>query len=155
MSRRDVLELFEQQKEYTDRKISEGIEKYRKGDLKIALIDENGKAVEGAKIKITQKSHEFRFGANIFMLDELETEKKNEDYKKYFADIFNMATLPFYWDTLEPECGKPRYEKTARAFTDDRRLTVALNFAKSTGSSPVSMSWHTKISFRNGCTMQV
>lgn len=111
MDRRRVLELFEQQKEYTDRKISEGIERYRKGNSKIILTDENGNTIEGAKIKITQKSHEFRFGANIFMLDQLETEKKNEDYKKYFADIFNMATLPFYWDTLEPERGKLRYGK--------------------------------------------
>lgn len=136
MSRRDVLELFEQQKEYTDRKISEGIEKYRKGDLKIALIDENGKAVEGAKIKITQKSHEFRFGANIFMLDELETEKKNEDYKKYFADIFNMATLPFYWDTLEPECGKPRYEKNSPSIYRRPPIDRCLEFCEKHGIEP-------------------
>lgn len=45
------------------------------------------------------------------MLDELETEEKNELYKKYFADVFNMATLPFYWDATEPEKGKTRYDK--------------------------------------------
>ena len=45
------------------------------------------------------------------MLDELETEEKNEKYKKCFAELFNMATLPFYWRDLEPEKGKQRYDK--------------------------------------------
>ena len=31
--RKKILELFEQQKEYTDKRISEGIEKYRKGKI--------------------------------------------------------------------------------------------------------------------------
>ena len=41
--RRKVMELFEQQKEYTDKKISEGIEKYRKGDAELVITDKNGK----------------------------------------------------------------------------------------------------------------
>ena len=40
--RRKVLELFEQQKEYTDKRISEGIEKYRKGNAEIIVTDKNG-----------------------------------------------------------------------------------------------------------------
>lgn len=109
--RRKILELFDEQKEYTDKKVSEGIEKYRKGEAEIRITDGDGNAVKDAEIRITQKSHEFKFGANIFMLDELETDQKNEEYKKRFTDLFNMATLPFYWDALEPERGKPRYSK--------------------------------------------
>ena len=109
--RRNILELFEAQKDFVEEKISSGIEQHRKGNGKIKLIDKNGAPVISARIKLTQKSHQFRFGANLFMLDELETEEKNDAYKKAFADVFNMATLPFYWDTLEPERGKPRYEK--------------------------------------------
>ena len=111
--RRRVLELFEQQKEYTDKRIAEGIEKYRKGIAEIIVTDSDGNPVPDVSVKATQKSHEFRFGANLFMLDELETDEKNEKYKKYFADVFNMATLPFYWDTLEPERNKPRYDKNS------------------------------------------
>ena len=69
---------------------------------------------QALEIKAKQKSHEFRFGANLFMLDELETEEKNEKYKKHFADVFNMATLPFYWDATEPEKEKTRNTKTCR-----------------------------------------
>ena len=107
--RKKILDLFEQQKEYTDKRISEGIEKYRKGNAEIIVTDKSGKPIPNVAIKVKQKSHEFCFGANLFMLDEFETENKNEKYKTYFADVFNMATLPFYWDTLEPERGKPRY----------------------------------------------
>ena len=45
------------------------------------------------------------------MLDELETPEKNEAFKQYFLGIANHATLPFFWADLEPEPGKPRFEK--------------------------------------------
>ena len=109
--RRKVFEEFEKQKEFLEDKIEVGIENYRKGYGNITVKDKEGKVIPNAKIKLTQKTHEFRFGANLFMLDELETDEKNSAYKKYFADVFNMATLPFYWDATEPERGKPRYDK--------------------------------------------
>lgn len=106
-----ILELFEKQKDIVNERITDGIERYRKGNATVTIVGKDGKAMPNAKLKITQKSHEFRFGANLFMLDELETPEKNETYKKRFADVFNMATLPFYWSTLEPEKGNPRYAK--------------------------------------------
>lgn len=72
--RRRVLELFEQNKDFVDERVTEGIEKYRKGDAKIILTDSEGAPLNNAKIKINQKNHAFRFGANIFMLDQMETE---------------------------------------------------------------------------------
>ena len=109
--RRKVLDLFEEQNDTWRKRAAEGIERYRKGNGRITVVDKEGNPVSNAKIKLTQTNHEFRFGANLFMLDELESEEKNEKYKKYFSDVFNMATLPFYWDALEPERGKPRYAK--------------------------------------------
>lgn len=106
-----VLDLFEEKKARTERRIAEGIEQYRKGDATITLVDVNGKHIKNAKVKIRQTSHAFRFGANLFMLEELESAEKNAAYKKAFADVFNMATLPFYWDTLEPTRGQPRYAR--------------------------------------------
>lgn len=134
--RRKVLELFEQQKEYTDKRISEGIEKYRKGNAEIIVTDKNGKAVPDVKIKAVQKTHEFRFGANLFMLDELETDDKNEKYKKYFTDVFNMATLPFYWDTLEPERNKPRYDKNSPKVYRRPPVDVCIEFCEKHGIEP-------------------
>lgn len=111
--RRQVLELFEEQKQAWTQRAEDGIERYRKGDARLTVTDKEGNPMVHGKVKLNQKSHAFRFGANLFMLDELETEEKNEKYKEYFADVFNMATLPFYWDSLEPEWGKPRYAKNS------------------------------------------
>lgn len=134
--RRRVLELFEQQKEYTDKRIAEGIEKYRKGIAEIIVIDADGNPVPDVSVKATQKSHEFRFGANLFMLDELETDEKNEKYKKYFADVFNMATLPFYWDSLEPERNKPRYDKTSPKVYRRPSPDLCIEFCEKYGIEP-------------------
>ncbi len=111
MSRREVLNNFKKYAEETREKVDYGINHYRKGNFCIKVTDKDRKAVKGAKLHLNQKTHEFKYGANIFMLDELENEEKNNIYKKHFADAFNMATLPFYWNDLEPERGKTRYEK--------------------------------------------
>ncbi|MDD4689624.1 MAG: endo-1,4-beta-xylanase [Eubacteriales bacterium] len=106
-----ALEHFDKHKNFMDTVVESNIERYRKGYATLNITDKNGTPITGATIKATQKNHEFKYGANIFMLDELETEKKNQIYKDSFKEIFNIATIPFYWNDLEPEQGKPRYEK--------------------------------------------
>lgn len=134
--RRIVLDLFESQSDVWKQKASEGIERYRKGDAKLTLTDAQGAPIKDAKIKLKQKTHEFRFGANIFMIDELETEEKNETYKKNFAELFNMATLPFYWNTLEPERGKPRYAKDSEKVYRRPAPDLCLEFCEEHGIEP-------------------
>jgi hypothetical protein len=73
-SRRKILDLFEEQKEYWEERTKAGIEENRKGNATLKIRDKDGKELSGASVKACQKSHEFRFGANLFMLDELETE---------------------------------------------------------------------------------
>ncbi len=134
--RRRVLELFEEQKEYMEEKVNSGIEQYRKGYAKITVQDKDGNVISGAKIKLNQKSHEFKFGANLFMLDEMETTEKNDEYKKYFADVFNMATLPFYWNTLEPVEGKPRFSKDSPKNYRRPPIDLCMEFCKEHGIEP-------------------
>jgi len=131
-----LLELFDAQKDFVNEKVAFGIETYRKGNGKIRVVDKSGKAIPNANIKITQKTHEFRFGANLFMLDELETEEKNEKYKKYFSDVFNMATLPFYWSTLEPERGNPRYSKDSPKIYRRPSPDLCIEFCEANGIEP-------------------
>ena len=135
-NRRKILELFEEQKEYMDEKIKSGIEAYRKGLAEIVIKDINGKPISNAKITATQKEHEFRFGANLFMLDELETDEKNKAYKKYFADAFNMATLPFYWDATEAEKGKTRYSKDSEKLYRRPAIDLCIEFCEKHGIEP-------------------
>ena len=133
---RKLLELFDEQEASWKQKSESGIERYRKGNGRIKLTDKNGEPVANAKIKLTQTSHEFRFGANLFMLDELESEEKNEKYKKYFSDLFNMATLPFYWDALEPERGKPRYSKDSPKVYRRPSPDLCIEFCEKHGIEP-------------------
>lgn len=134
--RRKILDLFEEQKDVWEARVASGIEQHRKGDGRIKLIDQNGKPLSGVKVKLKQKSHSFRFGANLFMLDELETEEKNEAYKKAFADVFNMATLPFYWDSLEPERGNPRYGKDSPKVYRRPSPDLCIEFCEKHGIEP-------------------
>lgn len=106
-----ILKNFRKNETFLNTTVKNNIEIHRKGTAKLIVTDENGKPIPGALVKFCQKSHEFKFGANLFMLDELETDEKNKQYKEYFKEIFNLATLPFYWSDLEPERGKPRYGK--------------------------------------------
>lgn len=134
--RRQVLELFEEYKDFTADRVKNGIELYRKGYAFLVVKDENGAPVEGAEITVKQKSHEFRFGANLFMLDELETPEKNEAYKKHFLELFNMATLPFYWDATEPEEGKTRYHKDASPVYRRPPIDRCIEFCEANGIEP-------------------
>lgn len=129
MERKQVLELFEQND--WRKRADEGIEKYRKGDMTVILKDFPNK-----KVKIKQISHEFKYGANIFMLDELETKEKNERYKKYFAETFNMATLPFYWDATEPKKSKTRYNKDSEKLYRRPPIDLCIEFCEENNIEP-------------------
>ncbi len=135
MERRKVLELFEAQKDMWESRAQDGIENYRKGFANITVKDKDGNPVK-AKIKASQKSHEFRFGANIFMLDELETDEKNNLYKKYFKETFNMATLPFYWKDVEPTKGNTRYEKDSPKVYRRPAIDLCMEFCEENGIEP-------------------
>lgn len=93
------------------KRIDDGIEKNRKGDFRVRLVDKDGSPLKNVAVKANQKTHEFKFGAHIFMLDEFEKEEDNAKFREIFKEYFNLATVPFYWDTLEPEQNKPRYDK--------------------------------------------
>ncbi|MBQ3124563.1 MAG: endo-1,4-beta-xylanase [Clostridia bacterium] len=134
--RRKIFEKFEEQREFWEDRVNHGIEQYRKGYAGITVKDKDGQVIPDAKIKLTQKTHEFKFGANLFMLDELETDEKNEKYKKYFADTFNMATLPFYWDATEPEKGKTRYEKDSVPMYRRPPIDLCIEFCEEHGIEP-------------------
>ena len=111
MSRRDIaMRHFDEQRERTDLRVKSGIENYRKGNAHIVLLSDRP-LPENVTVEVEQVNHEFRFGANLFLLDEFGEEEKNAAYREKFAELFNLATVPFYWDGVEPEKGKPRYAK--------------------------------------------
>ena len=111
MSRRETaLKYFDNMSEESRIRMKTGIELYRKGDATVTVVGGDGAPIDGeVTVRAVLKNHEFRFGCNIFMLDEFETEEKNRIYREKFPELFNLATVPFYWSDLEPVEGKPRF----------------------------------------------
>ena len=116
--------------------LQENIEKYRKGRGTVTVLDAEGKPVAGVRVKLTHKKHQCHFGANLFMLEEFETPRKNELYKKYFSDVFTMATLPFYWSATEPEKGHLRYAKGSTPMYRRPPVDLCMEFCEKTGIEP-------------------
>ena len=88
-----------------------GVETHRKSDATVRVI-RGGQPVADAAVTVEQTGHAFLFGCNIFAFDRFRTEADSAAYKQRFADLFNYATLGFYWRAYEPERGKPRYDYT-------------------------------------------
>ena len=131
-----ALKYFNEQKEVMDLRVKSGIELHRKGDATITFVAANGELPKEITLEVRQKSHEFKFGCNIFMLDELETEEKNAIYKEKFPECFNLATVPFYWSDLEPEQGKPRYAADSPKIYRRPAPDLCVNYCKEKGIEP-------------------
>ncbi len=131
-----ILERFENPDSNWRTEAEDNIRKYRMGDAKIRLVDKNGQAVPGIRIRAVQKTHEFDFGANIFMLDELETQEKNKLYKERFKELFNTATLPFYWEDTEPQKGSVRYEIGSCRIYRRPSVELCLKYCEENGIKP-------------------
>lgn len=101
-----ILKSYIENKDFLDKRNTEGIEKFRKGDFTL-----NFSGVGKKKIIVKQKKHKFLFGCNAFMLASFEKEEKEPIYKEKFAKLFNQAVVPFYWSDLEPEEGELRFRK--------------------------------------------
>ncbi len=135
-SRDKVLEHFNNPDSNWREKAEAGIELNRKGDAQIILTDEHGKPLSGVQIKAVQASHEFKFGVNMFMIDGIETEEKTEKYKQALAELFNMATVPFYWDAVEPERGHKRLDADSPFFYRRPPVDKCLEFCQEHGIEP-------------------
>ena len=134
--REEVLRPFVEQADYLNERVSTGIEMNRKGWAELSFVDREGKPVKGVTVEARQVTHDFRTGANLFMLEELETPEKNAEYKRLFADAFNLATLPFYWRDLEPEQGKPRFAKDSPKVYRRPAPDLCLEYCEKHGIEP-------------------
>jgi hypothetical protein len=82
------------------------IEKHRQSTAVLHIVSSTGAPVANANVTITQIRHEFLFGCNIYGFDHGAT------YRQRFAELFNYATVGFYWRWYERERGQPKYADT-------------------------------------------
>ncbi|HAE60043.1 MAG TPA: 1,4-beta-xylanase [Anaerolineae bacterium] len=88
-------------------------------------LTHKGQPVAGQDVVVAQKNHQFLFGSNWgestipLINSELSGREKElaEQRNEHFLNLFNQATLPFYWARFEPQRGQPdtrRIMNTAR-----------------------------------------
>jgi GH35 family endo-1,4-beta-xylanase len=69
----------------------------------------------GIAVEIHQLRHGFLWGGNLFGWAVPGAPEIEAAYRARFAELFNFATLDFYWHQYEPEQGRPRYARTDAA----------------------------------------
>ncbi len=106
-----LVDELDKHSAYTAGKIERGIEENRKGLFNLRLVDAQGHTVPCERVHIRQIGHEFKFGAPLFVIDQLETDEKNVRYKERFKSLFNYAVVPLYHKDIETEPGKYRFSK--------------------------------------------
>lgn len=79
------------------------IEKYRKADAVARGLP------PGVEVRIEQITHAFQFGSHIFNFDQLGRDDWNAAYRATFTNLWNAATVAFYWDKMEVKEGEIRY----------------------------------------------
>ena len=96
-------------------KIALGIENNRKGDFYLTFIDQKKRPVKVDNLKVEMLRHDFLFGAQIFLLGGFKTEEENRLYEKHFLELFNFATVPFYWKAYEQKDSVYQFAKDVSA----------------------------------------
>ena len=127
-----------------DFRIRTGTEMYRKGFGHFLLTDAAGKELPGATVRLKQKTHEYKFGCNAFMIDSFPEKEQNERYEEVFASLFNLAVVPFYWSDLEPEPGKVRFARDSSFCYRRPAPDRVLEFCEKHGITPKGhpLCWH-------------
>lgn len=98
----------------------EDIYRHRKAKAKVRLL-QNGNPLVRKRVCFQQKSHEFRFGCGAFetmRVTEAESDEERAFYSQrmeLWQEIFNFATLPFYWAQYEPRQGEIHAESIKKA----------------------------------------
>ncbi len=121
---------------YIQQRIEDGIRQNRMGQFTLQFKDEDGNLISNVSAEIKQATHDFYFGANGFMVKGFENEKENALFEKYFTQLFNFATIPFYWPELEPEEGHLRFGKESEYIYRRPAPDVVLEFCEKYNLTP-------------------
>ena len=132
-----VLQHFRRHAAETDARVRAGVEENRKASATLLFEDAEGRPCETTHVEVRQKSHDFKYGANLFMLGEFpDGAEKNALYEERFSAAFNLATLPFYWCGVEPEEGKLRYAKDSPPLYRRPTPDLCLEWCEAHGIEP-------------------
>jgi endo-1,4-beta-xylanase len=68
-----------------------------------------------------QSRTDFKFGGNFFGYN-----RNNPKYTELFSNLFDFATVPFYWQSFEPQQGKPNFTPVDRMvnYLQQQQITI-------------------------------
>lgn len=128
-----IIQQFDSFDYYLNRKIERDIEEHRKGQFVLRLKNGDGELLSDVHVKVKQKKHEFKFGCSLFYLDQYEDAQRRALYRERFRELFNYAVVPFYWDTLEPIAGEPRFSEDAPFVSRRPPIDTVMRFCNENG----------------------
>ncbi len=135
-----IIRGMTEQNSELDFRIKANTELYRKGFGRIHLKNPDGSPYTGkAEICLKLKQHEYRFGANLFMLDGFAEPEQNQQFEKVFTGLFNLGVIPFYWKDYEPEPGRYRFKKDCGAVYRRPPVDRCVEFC---GNNHIEMKGH-------------
>lgn len=111
---------------------------HRLGTTTVTITGPDAAPLGDAEVVVEQTRHRFAFGNIGFDLVELANGRGvpgDDELADRYVEVFNTATLPFYWRDFEPEPGAPRTDELRRAAEWFRDRGVALK------GHP--LAWHT------------
>ena len=104
---------------------------HRRADVVLTVRGPDGRLLAGTDVTVEQTNHRILFGCIGFDLIDLANDApRDQDYEQRLADlwfdVFNAATLPFYWGHFEPERGNPATQPvlTAAQWFQNRGVLV-------------------------------
>ncbi|HEX9961935.1 MAG TPA: endo-1,4-beta-xylanase [Pyrinomonadaceae bacterium] len=103
------------------------IEKFRKADARIKILDARGKPLSDAQINVKQISHDFKFGCYL-KIDDLAPEKLPA-YEAHFSKLFNYAVVGAYWDFVENKREIENWSWFEREVALGRKLNLRIQAA--------------------------
>jgi endo-1,4-beta-xylanase len=116
--------------------------RHRTVETTLTVRGPDGRPVSDATVVVAQRNHAFLFGCIGFDLIPLANGEattvppaQSESLAELWLDLFNAATLPFYWGDFEPVPGRP----------DTRRLLNAARWFADRGCVVKGhpLAWHT------------
>ncbi|KRD45432.1 1,4-beta-xylanase [Cellulomonas sp. Root930] len=91
---------------------------HRRADAVVTVLGPDGHPLADTDVVVAQERHAFLFGNIGFDLVALangEAPERSAALADLWLDVFNAATLPFYWGTFEPVRGRPHTARLLRA----------------------------------------
>ena len=94
--------------------------RHRTVEATLTVHDADGQPLRDATVVVEQRSHDFLFGCIGFDLVPLANgdavpAERGAQLAEQWLELFNAATLPFYWGDFEPVPGQPATERLLRA----------------------------------------